>query len=80
MVNEVRNDTYRRLCQLASEVGVNADEMYEMLKVSDKAGEDGGLNTGNQVTNDVKFMVKVCCKQDREHAFGFCISRTQLMC
>lgn len=33
----------------------------DMLKISEKPGEDGGLNTGNQVTNDLK----VCIKQGR---------------
>lgn len=32
--------------------------MLDMLTVSDKAGEDGSLNIGNKVTDDLKVMVK----------------------
>ena len=59
VVNETRNDTYKRLAKLAGGVGIDGEKVYEMLKISDKPGEDGGLNSGNQVTNDVKLMVKV---------------------
>lgn len=31
--------------------------MLKLLLISDKPGEDGSLNTGNAVTNDLK----VCC-------------------
>ncbi|MCJ1241648.1 hypothetical protein MMC14_009654 [Varicellaria rhodocarpa] len=58
VVNEARNDTYKRLAKLAGGVGIDGEKVYEMLKISDKPGEDGGLNSGNQVTNDVKLMVK----------------------
>lgn len=60
VVKEVRNDTYRRLAKLATEVGVDEGEVYGLLEVSDKPGEDGALNVGNGVTDDVKVMVKVC--------------------
>lgn len=33
--------------------------MYELLEISDKPGKDGGLNTGNGVTDDVKVLVKM---------------------
>ncbi|KAI4178667.1 MAG: hypothetical protein L6R41_008279 [Letrouitia leprolyta] len=59
VVKEVRNDTYRRLAKLATEVGVDEGEVYGLLEVSDKPGEDGALNVGNGVTDDVKVMVKV---------------------
>ena len=59
VVKETRNDTYKRLAKLASGVGVDGEKIYEKLKISDKPGEDGSLNSGNQVTNDVKLMVKV---------------------
>ena len=67
VVNEARNDTYKRLAKLAGGVGIDGEKVYEMLKISDKPGEDGGLNSGNQVTNDVKLMVKVC-HQELENA------------
>lgn len=33
--------------------------MYDLLAISDKPGEGGALNSGNQVTNDLKVMVKM---------------------
>ncbi|MCJ1310897.1 hypothetical protein MMC25_004565 [Agyrium rufum] len=58
VVNEARNETYKRLASLAGSVGVDEGKIFDMLKISDKPGEDGSLNIGNQVTNDVKQMVK----------------------
>ena len=60
VVNETRNETYKRLAKLAGEVGVAEKEVYGLLEVPDKEGEDGSANPGNKVTNDVKLMVKVC--------------------
>ncbi|KAJ9648380.1 hypothetical protein H2199_001234 [Coniosporium tulheliwenetii] len=59
VVNEVRNDTYRRLAKIAAEAGLQEKEVYGLLEVGDKPGEDGSLNIGNKVTDDVKVMVKV---------------------
>jgi hypothetical protein len=60
VVKESRNETYKRLAKLAGGVeGVDGDEVLELLLVSDKPGEDGSLNIGNKVTDDVKLMVKV---------------------
>lgn len=58
VVNETRNNTYNRLAKLAGSVGVDEGKVFDMLKISEKPGEDGSLNTGNQVTNDIKLMVK----------------------
>ena len=58
LVNETRNATYRRLAKIAGSVGVNEDKVYGLLEISDKPGEDGSLNAGNGVTNDVKVQVK----------------------
>jgi protein-disulfide isomerase len=58
VVNETRNQTYKRLAKIAGSVGVDEKEFYELLVISDKPGEDGSLNTGNKVTDDVKLMVK----------------------
>lgn len=33
--------------------------MYDLLKISDKPAEDGSLNIGNGVTNDLKVLVKM---------------------
>ncbi len=33
--------------------------MLDMLLISDKAGPDGSLNTGNKVTDDLKVLVKM---------------------
>ena len=60
VVHESRNQTYRRLAKLAAgSAGVSEDEVYALLEVSDKAGPEGQLNIGNQVTNDVKVVVKM---------------------
>jgi protein-disulfide isomerase len=59
VVNESRNETYKRLAKLAGSVeGVDEKTIYDLLVVSDKPGPDGSLNIGNKVTDDVKFQVK----------------------
>ncbi|PGH02981.1 hypothetical protein AJ80_08772 [Polytolypa hystricis UAMH7299] len=57
-VNEKRNETYSRLAKLGASVGVDESQMLKLLTVSDKPGPDGGLNTGNGVTNDLKLLIK----------------------
>lgn len=59
VVNETRNDTYKRLAKLASTVGLNEKEIYSKLEISDKPDKDGGLNGGNATTNDLKVLIKV---------------------
>ncbi|KAH8158282.1 hypothetical protein CIB48_g9965 [Xylaria polymorpha] len=58
VVNETRNQTYRRLAKLAASVGVDESAVYDRLAISDQPAEDGSLNTGNKVTNDIKVLVK----------------------
>ena len=58
-MNETRNRTYERLTQLAGSVGLDEKKVYELLAVGDEPDKDGGLNVGNGVTDDIKFMVKV---------------------
>ncbi|KPI36141.1 uncharacterized protein AB675_8931 [Cyphellophora attinorum] len=59
VVNESRNETYKRLAKLAGSVeGIEEKKILDLLLVSDKPGKDGGLNIGNGVTDDVKLMVK----------------------
>ncbi|CAF9936523.1 MAG: hypothetical protein ALECFALPRED_006876 [Alectoria fallacina] len=58
VVHEARNDTYKRLAKLAGSVGLEENEVFELLEISDKPGEGGSLNTGNMVTDDIKLMVK----------------------
>lgn len=59
VVNESRNETYKRLAKLAGSVeGIDESTIYDLLVVSDKPGPDGSLNIGNKVTDDVKFQVK----------------------
>ena len=59
VVKEARNETYQRLAKLAGTIGIDEGKMMSLLEVSDKPGEDGSLNSGNGVTDDVKLMVKV---------------------
>lgn len=56
VVDEVRNDTYKRLAALAATVGVDDKKVFDLLVIK-HAGE--GANKGNGVTNDIKLMVKV---------------------
>ncbi|KAF1812211.1 hypothetical protein P152DRAFT_436301 [Eremomyces bilateralis CBS 781.70] len=58
VVNEVRNDTYRRLAKLAGTVGVDEGKVLDALRISDQPAADGSTNTGNKVTNDIKLLVK----------------------
>ncbi|EAT88348.1 thioredoxin-like fold-containing protein [Parastagonospora nodorum] len=58
VVNETRNATYKRLAKIAGSVGIDEKKVYSLLEISDKPTEDGGLNTGNGVTDDVKIQVK----------------------
>jgi protein-disulfide isomerase len=58
IVNEARNTTYKRLAKIAGSVGVDESKVYKLLEISDKPGEDGSLNSGNGVTDDVKVQVK----------------------
>jgi protein-disulfide isomerase len=59
VVNETRNQTYRRLAKVAAKVGVNEEEVYKLLAIPEKVGEDGSLNKGNGVTNDLKVVTKM---------------------
>jgi protein-disulfide isomerase len=59
LVNETRNKTYERLAQIAGSVGVDERKILELLKIPESPGDDGQLNIGNQVTNDIKLMIKV---------------------
>lgn len=59
VVNETRNDTYRRLAKLAAKAGVDEEGVYKKLEISDKPGKDGALNVGNQVTTDLKVITKM---------------------
>ena len=59
VVHETRNETYKRLSKLAAEAtGVDEGKYLDLLKISDKPGEDGSLNTGNKVTDDIKYITK----------------------
>ncbi|KAK4648028.1 uncharacterized protein QC761_106500 [Podospora bellae-mahoneyi] len=61
LVNETRNQTYRRLAKLASDTISDLDEeaVYNLLAIPSQPGEDGALNAGNAVTNDVKLITKI---------------------
>ena len=58
VVNETRNQTYRRLAKLAASVGVDEAAVYDRLVIPDKAADDGSLNVGNKVSTDLKVLVK----------------------
>ncbi|RJE26514.1 hypothetical protein PHISCL_01127 [Aspergillus sclerotialis] len=57
-VNETRNKTYERLAKVAGTVGVNESQVLGLLKVNENTADQSQLNSGNQVTNDIKQMVK----------------------
>lgn len=54
IVNETRNASYKRLAKIGGSVGVDESEMLKLLWVGDKPAEDGSLNIGNGVTNELK--------------------------
>lgn len=58
VVDETRNQTYKRLAALAGSVGIDEGKVYELLEV--KAGNP--TNAGNQVSNDFKLIIKVCTR------------------
>lgn len=59
-MNETRNETYKRLAKLASQsAGVDERELYELLAIPTEKGDDGSLNVGNAVTNDLKTVIKM---------------------
>jgi hypothetical protein len=62
VVNETRNRTYERLAKIAGGVGVNERKVLELLTVKEEA-EIGQLNVGNEVTNDIKLMVRVSTRK-----------------
>ncbi|KAJ5099121.1 hypothetical protein N7532_006122 [Penicillium argentinense] len=51
-------DTYKRLAQVAGSVGVDERKVLDLLTIPEASGADGQLNAGNQVTNDIKWIVK----------------------
>ena len=59
VVNETRNKTYERLAKIGGKVGINEQELLKLLWISDKPAEDGSLNIGNGVTNELKVLVKM---------------------
>ena len=59
VVHEGRNETYKRLAKVAASVGVDEGNVYGLLEIPDKPTEEGSLNVGNKVTNDIKMMIKV---------------------
>lgn len=58
VVNEPRNKTYKRLAALGAAAGVDEGKMYKLLEIPEH-GEDGSLNVGNGVTDDLKLITKV---------------------
>lgn len=57
-MSEGRNETYRRLAILGARIGLDENTLYNQLEVSSKPDKDGGLNTGNKTTTDLKQLVK----------------------
>lgn len=77
VVNEKRNDTYKRLAGIAAKEGIEEKKILDLLVVSDKPGSDGSLNIGNGVTNDIKQLVKVRVKMPSSTSFQEDDSRAQ---
>lgn len=59
VVNETRNNTYRRLAKVAAKAGVDENKVYSLLEISDKPGSNGSLNNGNEVTADLRVITKM---------------------
>ncbi|KAJ5915345.1 hypothetical protein N7466_011278 [Penicillium verhagenii] len=58
VVNETRNATYGRLAKIASSVGVDEGKFLDLLRIPEAPSKDGHLNVGNQITNDLKWIIK----------------------
>ncbi|KAL2129452.1 hypothetical protein VTI74DRAFT_7792 [Chaetomium olivicolor] len=59
LVDEPRNETYKRLAKLAAEsAGLDEGQVYKLLEVKKADGQEV-KNAGNEVTNDVKMIVKM---------------------
>ncbi|KAJ5552917.1 hypothetical protein N7494_002295 [Penicillium frequentans] len=58
VVNETRNSTYERLAKIAGSVGVDERKFLDLLRIPEVPDEDGHLNVGNQITNDLKWIIK----------------------
>ncbi|KAI5862983.1 hypothetical protein GGS23DRAFT_605111 [Durotheca rogersii] len=59
LVDESRNQTYRRLAKLAASVtGVDEDQIYGLLEIPPKVREGSHANGGNKVTDDLKVQIK----------------------
>lgn len=59
IVNEKRNDSYRRLAKIAAKAGVDEEQVYKLLAIPEKAESPDALNVGNGVTNDLKLVTKM---------------------
>ena len=59
VVNESRNETYKRLAKLGASSGVDERKMYKLLVIPEKPKEEAS-NVGNGVTDDLKLITKVC--------------------
>lgn len=62
LINLPRNKTYEKLAKLAGGVGLDEKQIYSLLEISSKGASK---NAGNEVTDDIKLMVKV-----RSHPVG----------
>jgi protein-disulfide isomerase len=59
VINETRNQTYRRLSDLASSItSIPSATFYDALAIPNTPAPDGSLNLGNEVTNDLKLHIK----------------------
>lgn len=58
VANESRNATYIRLSEIAEEAGIDGSKVLKGLRINDKPGKDGALNTGNLITDDLKLCIK----------------------
>ncbi|KAJ5658075.1 uncharacterized protein N7484_001724 [Penicillium longicatenatum] len=58
VVNETRNATYGRLAKIAGSVGLDEKKFLDLLRIPEAPGDDGHLNVGNQITNDLKWIIK----------------------
>lgn len=58
VVLQPRNETYKRLAEIADGVGVEGGKVYGLLKVKEGPDESGALNTGNGTTDVLKRVVR----------------------
>ncbi|ODQ78077.1 hypothetical protein BABINDRAFT_163103 [Babjeviella inositovora NRRL Y-12698] len=58
-LNETRNETYKRLADIGTQVGVDADAIYQRVLIAPVAQGAKQSNAGNSVTPEIKYFTRL---------------------